>query len=104
MVNATIYLSVPSSITLVEGETVSIMCVYSGPSTVVWIINGIEYSHITLVDLPKHSAFGNTLTVSNVELSMNGNTYQCFAQSMFSNITHLYIMQAGLGYIGIAYI
>ena len=85
------YLSLPDSVIADEGDTVRIECVHTGRQSVVWIINGIQYSYVTIDYLTKHSVQGNTLTVTNIELSMNGSTYQCYVQSMFSNTRRLHV-------------
>ena len=60
-------------------------------SGVLWIVNTVQ--HIYSYTLPaKHSLeVGNILAVSNIDLSLNGSTYQCVSQLVASNVINLLV-------------
>ena len=77
------------------GETVRLECVHTGLEAITWVINEYYYTSTNLPE--KHSLDSNNngvLIITSVDLMMNGSSYQCFVQSTFSNIVHLY-MESG---------
>ena len=71
-------------------------CIYeeSVQATAVWEINNRRYVFSSVLP-PKHwiDSTGSYLTVCNVDLSMNGSTYQCIVDSHYSTVGHLIISQ-----------
>lgn len=72
------------------GETVRFECVHqNGFEAITWVIDGYYY---TIFNLPEmHSRVGDAVIVTNVDLRMNGTTYQCIVQSMLSNLVYLLV-------------
>ena len=76
------------------GEMVRFECTHSasGGGPITWVINDNYY---TILNLPeKHSrdtSDYNALIIGNVDVMMNGNSYQCIVESVFSNILYLYV-------------
>ena len=82
----------PLNVTVAEGEDARFQCSYTGGDMIVWIINDFYYSELPVkhrLDENRH----NVLIISDVHLSMNGNSYRCYAERMISlNTGHLYVI------------
>ena len=78
--------------------TAQFVCLYEGSQAFpTWRINGLDYSFPAMLP-PKHQIdlTGSYLTVHNVDHSLEGNTYQCFINSCFSDIGHLHVHSQGM--------
>ncbi len=78
--------------------TVQFVCLYEGSLALpTWKINGLDYSYLAMLP-SKHQIdlTGSYLTVHNVDISMEGNTYQCVINSCFSDTGHLYVHLQGV--------
>ena len=92
-----VYLSALDT-TVVQGGNARFLCGYAGRQSIVWIINTLHYTSTTLPE--KHAieyqAGYEILVVMDVDLEMNGTTYQCAAESVTSSVQHLYVLPAGM--------
>ena len=78
----------PQNVTVNEGESAMFPCLYTGTNEFpLWYINGASYAILgTSLGLPeRHRYFNQTITVRDVQLSDNGNTYRC--SFLFGEIT-----------------
>ena len=74
----------PHNVTVTEGNEASFACSFNGSFSVPgWKINGRTYTWNTLP--AKHEFTGSQLVVSDVDVSMNGSTYQCFIGAMYQS-------------------
>ena len=78
--------------TVSEGEDAGFSCTFEGSVMVpTWRISGRLYTWTSLPD--RHTFDGEQIVIRNVDLSMNGNTYQCLvpgvAQSTIGLLTVL---------------
>ena len=86
------FTSQPQDMTVSEGEDTRFSCTFEGSVIVpTWRISGLLY---TWSSLPDHHTFdGERIVIQNVDLTMNGNTYQCLipgvAQSTVGLLTVL---------------
>ena len=81
----------PENVTIVEGESASFHCFVAGTTAVpYWYIG---HSLYTIRDLPsRHSYFNWTLTVTDVKLSDDQETYQCSLFVVSSKIAVLTVI------------
>ena len=77
-----------------KGGSASFVCGYAGHETVTWKIN--EYYYASMRRPSKHTrirtAESEIMEVRDVDLAMNGSTYQYIAESMWSTVVHLYVL------------
>ena len=72
-----VFLQEPKNVTVAEGMDAFFACTYLGTSGVpVWRIANHEFVASTLP--PRHSYNGSGLVVTNVDWSLNMNSYSCF--------------------------
>ena len=93
-----VLLSQPVDVTVVEGERATFRCAYNGTSGIPWWrINGFVYSFDQLPERRTYSVRDQILWVSNVQLSDNTSTHQCFfhPSGVASTIGRLYIVDSG---------
>ena len=77
MLGQIVFLQEPNNVTVVEGMDAFFPCTYHGTSGVPdWRIANNDFVISTLPH--KHSYNGSGLVVSNVDLSLNMNSYSCF--------------------------
>ena len=91
-----VYLSALDT-TVVQGGNAGFLCGYTGQQSIVWIINTLHYTSMRLPE--KHAieyAGYEILVVMDVDLEMNGTSYQCVAESVRSSVQHLYVLPAGM--------
>lgn len=75
------------------GGTAQFECIFNGPDVFLWAINGVRYAYGSQLP-PKHMIddSGNTLTVTDVDQQLNGNSYQCITSRSESLIAYLHIL------------
>ena len=85
----------PQSVTVFTGETVQFNCTALGQiTTPIWNINDIVYTWMQLPDKHYFNIATGSLTVTDVDLSMNNSTYQCYISNTGpSAIGVLYVVQ-----------
>ena len=72
-----VFIQQPKNVTVSEGTDAFFPCSYRGTSGVpAWRINNDDF--VTSALPPRHSYNGSGLVVSNVDLSVNRNSYTCF--------------------------
>ena len=71
--------------TVLDGDDVRFSCIFEGSAIVpAWRINGEIYTWSSLPD--RHTFNGKYLFIENVDVSMNGTTYQCFIPGVAQSI------------------
>ena len=78
------------------GNAATFECIYdeSVEVTAIWEINHLRYTYSSL--LPVGHQFdetGSLITVHDVQLSMDGNSYQCIVNSCYSTVGHLTVVK-----------
>lgn len=98
----------PRNVSVEVGKRSTFTCTYNGSVGIpTWIINGREFAYSA--PLPsKHDVdfTGSYLIVQNVDISMDGNRYQCVINSCFSDIGYLHVVSLlylGGTYVNVAY-
>ena len=83
------------SLTVAEGDSATFNCTITDSTDALdWIIDGSYYSSEGLP--PRHSYLNSMLTVSNVNVSDNGTTYQCVLIPFESDVATLTVVPKGL--------
>ena len=74
------FINEPMNITICEGRDATILCTYTGASTIpAWYINETNYSwsHIPRPHMLKWLSHGAKLTIDNVSMGISSTRYQC---------------------------
>lgn len=91
------FISEPHDIIVESSGSVTFECVYMSQADAIWAINDLEYVTYVSAFPQKHSIFNNIsgsfLTVNDVDLTMNGSTYQCVVNSCYSTVGHLIVVR-----------
>ena len=91
-----VFVSEPSNITVVEGESIKLNCSMAviSEDIATWVINGLEYywSDFSKIEVYTFDLLDNSLTIHNSTRFLNGNSYQCIVDNCRSQIGYLSVL------------
>lgn len=91
-----VFVSEPSNITVVEGESIKLNCSVGviSEDIATWVINGLEYywSDFSTTEVYTFDLRDNSLTIHNLSRFLDGNSYQCILDNCRSQIGYLSVL------------